>query len=164
MITSPKREREYPHVISFADYLLTSSSGEGFQFPRFLLEIQYCKGEMGQEVLRREFSGTGRELIREGTRGGLVGDVRVGSCSWTESWSFDSLKCKEGCQQNFHPGFPEVKLWPVWDDKVPKEGVLKGKGDQEGWKFSMSKILQVQEHPQKMRHWGKRPIWMNRET
>lgn len=25
--------------------------------------------------------------------------------------------------------------------------MLKGKGDQEGWKFSMNKILQVQEHP-----------------
>lgn len=114
------------------------------QFTGFLLKIKCSRGETGQEVPGREFPGTaGRELSRGGTQGRSGG--RCGG--WTEIMRF-GLSVKEGCQQSFHPGFPELKLWPVWDDRVPREAVLKGKGDQEGCKFSMNKMLQVQEHPQ----------------
>lgn len=82
-----------------------------------------------------------------------------GRCGgWRLSWT-DSLRSKEGYQQNFHHGFPEVKLWPVWDDRVPREAVLQSKGDQKGWKSSMNKILQVQEHSH-----GPRDEMLGKET
>ncbi|KAJ7397308.1 hypothetical protein BTVI_136706 [Pitangus sulphuratus] len=85
---------------------------------------------------------------------------------WAPQFRKD-IEVLESVQRKGNKAEEDFGLLKVLDKRVPWETDMKGKGVQEGWKFSKKKILKTQEQPipiWRKTSQQKRPAWLNREV